>query len=161
MGYHIWTLIRWEKLYTPGKFRSGLRIRFDKGVDEEVKRAVKEFCMWLRREYHFPIRIPVYVKAKKKIAAMDGELVSATFFAPENRTEEPYIRVSAGDYEDLLARRGKDNALAAILRSIAHELTHYFQWINGLELTNRGMERQATNYSRYIVDEYAQTREHP
>ena len=56
---------------------------------------------------------------------------------------------------------GKDNALAAILLTISHELTHYFQWINNLSLTSKGRERQATNYSRYIVEEYSEMREHP
>lgn len=41
-----------------------------------------------------------------------------------------------------------------------HELTHYFQWVNSLNLTPIGQERQATKYARYIMDEYAATREH-
>lgn len=56
---------------------------------------------------------------------------------------------------------GKDSALTAILITIAHELTHYFQWINALHLTPIGQERQATKYARYILDDYAETREHP
>lgn len=74
---------------------------------------------------------------------------------------EPHIRVAAGDYMDLCHKWGKDSALTAILSTIAHELTHYFQWINALKLTPIGQERQATNYARYILDEYAETREHP
>ena len=38
---------------------------------------------------------------------------------------------------------------------------YFFQWINALKLTPIGQERQATNYARYILDEYAETREHP
>ncbi|EOO25981.1 hypothetical protein ICM_00435 [Bacillus cereus BAG1X2-3] len=45
--------------------------------------------------------------------------------------------------------------------TIAHELTHYFQWINDIKLTRIGYERQATTYSGYIIDEYKETREHP
>lgn len=52
-------------------------------------------------------------------------------------------------------------ALAATLSTIAHELTHYFQWINSLQLTPIGEERQAARYAGYILDEYAETREHP
>ena len=74
---------------------------------------------------------------------------------------EPHIRVAAGDYTDLCHKWGKDSALTAILSTIVHELTHYFQWINALKLTPIGQERQATNYARYILDEYAETREHP
>ena len=58
-------------------------------------------------------------------------------------------------------KNGQDNALAAILGSIIHELTHYFQWVNDLQLTEIGIERQAKNYVKIILSEYAETREHP
>ena len=70
------------------------------------------------------------------------------------------------DYNDLCKIQGKDDALAAILCSITHELTHYFQWIKYHELwlsggKNQYFERQAVYYGRQIVYDYADTREHP
>jgi predicted SprT family Zn-dependent metalloprotease len=59
------------------------------------------------------------------------------------------------------AKWGKDDALARILATIAHELTHYFQWINNLKLTPMGRERQANQYAGFILAEYAHTRTHP
>lgn len=160
---HIWTLNNWVKDYSSenDNHRYGLRLRFDEDVDVEVKRACKEFCIWLRKEYYFPQRVVIYFKSSKVIKTKAGEMVSATFFEPFDKNVEPYIRISTGDYQDLLIRRGKDNALAAILCSIAHELTHYFQWINDIKLTEVGAERQATRYANLVVDEYSQTREHP
>jgi len=158
---HIWTIEQWKKYYELTYHRSGIRLRFDKFVDHEVKRACKEFVFWIRKEYFFPIRVPIYIKATDKVKANDGEMVSAICFIPNNRLFEPYIKIAAGDYYAIKNKRGKDNALAAILKSMAHELTHYFQWINNLTLTNKGAERQATMYARYILDEYAETREHP
>ena len=49
----------------------------------------------------------------------------------------------------------------AILHSVAHELTHYFQWVNGLELTAIGEERQAAYYADIIIDEYMDVYYHP
>lgn len=159
---HIWTLPDWEKYYgEPNKHRRGLRLKFDKDVDPEVRRACKEFCKWLRSEYYFPKRVPVYIKSSEKIKTSDGDLVSATFFQPCDRNHEPYIRISTGDYPQLKKKHGQDIALAAILRSITHELTHYFQWINDIKLTEIGEERQATTYAKFILEEYAETREHP
>ena len=159
---HIWTLTNWEKYYyNSEKLRTGLRLKFDKDVNVEVRRACKEFCRWLRKNYFFPIRITIYIKSSARIKAMDGEYVSATFTEPYDRYKEPYIRISTGDYEDMLKRRGNDNALAAILRSVSHELTHYYQWINDVKLTDVGIERQAKSYADFIIDEYAETREHP
>lgn len=91
----------------------------------------------------------------------DGEDVRTGIRLKFDKMVEPYIRVATGDYEKMLIQNGKDDALAAILGSIAHELTHYFQWINNLELTPIGEERQATQYARFILDEYSETREHP
>lgn len=160
---HIWTIDKWREFYdlADPHHRTGIRLRFDKGVDNEVKRACIEFSSWLRKEYFFPIRVPIYIKEAEKIKAKDGEMVSAIFFTPDDRRIEPYIRIATGDYYALKDKHGKDNALAAILKSIIHELTHYFQWINDLALTNKGAERQATIYTGYILDEYAGTRDHP
>lgn len=161
---HIWMIENWEKNIdlTKEGHRTGLRMRFDKDIDSEVRRACKGFAAFLRREYFFPIRIVVYIKNKYKIVAMDGDEVYGVFWSMyDDYNIEPSIRVAAGDYNDLCQKWGKDSALTAILLTIAHELTHYFQWINSLKLTEIGQERQATKYARYILDEYAETREHP
>ena len=144
---HIWTIENWEQNidFMEEGHRTGFRLRFDSGIDPEVRRACKEFAAFLRKEYFFPLRVVAYIKNKKKIRAMDGDLVYGTFWSMEDDyTVEPYIRVAAGDYLDLCDKWGKDSALTAILLTIGHELTHYFQWINALELTPIGMERQAT-----------------
>ena len=160
---HIWTEDKWKKFYDLSDLhhRTGVRLRFDKSVDPEVKRACKEFVSWLRKQYFFPIRVPIYIKSGEKIKANDGGMASATCLIPENKKMEPYIRIATGDYYAIKAKEGQDNALAAILGSIAHELTHYFQWANDLKLTDSGCERQAKKYVDYILDEYAETREHP
>ena len=162
---------RWGK-----RCRSGIRLRFEKGVDPEVKRACTEFVWWLREEYEFPIRVPIYFKASKQLKKQTtGETCSATFLGPFDLHEEPYIRIAVGDYEDLLRERfhgdiqeAKDNALAAILCSIAHELSHYFQWIKRHEEWDGDGtyeevrdERQAVYYAREIVRDYADVVDHP
>ncbi len=158
---HIWTINNWEKFLNGHDNRRGLRFRYDSNVNSEVKNACKCFAEWLRSEYVFPLRVQVYIKDKIRIQTMDGDNVVGSFFEPFDYSVEPYIRIATGDYDDLKISIGRDNALATILVSIAHELTHYFQWINNLQLTSIGRERQATQYSHFIVDEYATTRDHP
>lgn len=150
---HIWTIENWKQnIESDG--REGLRFRYESDVHPEFKEACKDFAKWLRREYYFPVRVPVYIKNTKFIRALDGEEVVGTFFEPYEYSVEPYIRVAVGDYEELKAEIGKEGAQMAIFTTIAHELTHYFQWINGLQLTDVGRERQATRYAGFIVDEY-------
>lgn len=157
----IWKKEDWKKIYGDGVCRAGLRLRPDCGVHPEVKRACKDFCRWLRSEYTFPVRVPIYLKAYKKLRTTDGDLAFGTFFEPDDRNDEPYIRIAVGDYPELLRKYGRDNALATILHTLAHELAHYFQWINAVTLTPTGAERQAGKEAAYIMDLYRQTREHP
>lgn len=160
---HIWTIEKWIKNidWVNQSYRTGLNLKIDKNVDPEVKRACKEFAKWMRKQYFFPIRIPIYIKSSRYIVALDGSKVYGTFFRPSTYNQEPYAKIAAGDYEIMLKKWGKDSALTVILKTIAHELTHYFQWINGLDLTLIGEERQATQYSRFILDEYSETRNNP
>ena len=152
----------------PGGPRTGLRLRFQPGVDPEVRAACIRFAVWLRRTYVFPVRVPVYVKAAATVTCQDGEEASAVFFGPDDPAQEPYIRLSAGDYPALRQRWGRDKSLGAILHSLAHELSHYFQWLNHHDVwlsddpeTNCRLERQAVYYADAILDDYAETVDHP
>ena len=97
----------------------------------------------------------------EKIKAKDGDMGFGTFFRPYGYPVEPYIRLATGDYSALEEARGRDNALAVILSSLAHEITHYYQYINKADLSLRGEEIQASRTASIILDLYAQTRDHP
>jgi hypothetical protein len=79
---------------------------------------------------------------------MDGELVSASFFAPWDRDIEPYIRIATGDYVQQRRDRGRDNALASFIVSMSHEVIHYQQWVSTGEMHEQGVARQATAMMR-------------
>ena len=136
--------------------RTGLRIKGERG-HPEVRRAVICFARWLRSQYEFPIRVPVYLFPSEYIITMHGDKAAASFFAPWNRKVEPFIRIATGDYPDLKKERGRDNALAAFLHSFAHELVHYQQWTATGEISERGVIRRA----RRIVWEYAKAVDSP
>jgi hypothetical protein len=142
--------------------RQGLRIRCEQGVHPEVRRACLEFGKWLRKEFEFPIRVVVYLKKDYQIKSQaDKELVSGTFFGPFDKNEEPYIRIATGDYLELLDKNGKENALWATLGTFAHELGHYYQWIDDLELDDEEAEEGAANNKEYMLDLYSETRDNP
>ena len=158
---HLWERQNWKNIYAGKDVRRGLRVRYAPGVDPEVKASIGRFVDWIRWQYEFPMRVVLYVKAEKSIHAMDGTYVNGTFFRPYDPFTEPYIRVATGYFQDDMKKRGRDNALATILNTVAHELTHYYQWVNGLEQTLRGEEYQATLYAHRMVDEYACYVDHP
>lgn len=82
---------------------------------------------------------------------------SASFFGPYNRAQEPYIRIATGDYLRLRKARGRDNALAAYICSLSHEVIHYQQWLAGVAFDERAASRGASRWLR----RYSATVEHP
>ena len=160
---HRWTIEKW-KLVLPAECivpRNRICVISDRDTNEEVRLACKEFIAWAKAEYRFPLPLRIYLRNQAKLRTMDGSFATGTFFEPSCYGKSSYIRIAVGDYEELASEIGRDNALATILSDVAHELTHYFQWVNNLHLTDRGRERQAGQYARFIMSEYAQTREHP
>ena len=106
---HIWYLENWKEWIdlTKDSHRSGLRMRFDAEVDIQVKEVCKNFAKWLRKEFFFPIRVYVYIKALYRIKARDGEFVVGTFLWPADYDTEPHIRIAAGDYQELKKKEEK------------------------------------------------------
>ena len=160
---HIWTIERWKRyasmeLITP---KSRIQLHCDKNTNEDLKLACRHFIQWVKKEYYFPIPLCINLKKQALLKTRDGGTAVGTFFEPTDDSVLPHIRIATGDYPDLLDSPGRDDAIATILIVIAHEMTHYFQWINALPLTERGRERQAAQYARFILDEYSQTRAHP
>ena len=132
--------------------RKGLRIRGNQ-EDTEVRNALFKFAKWLRSEYEFPIRVPVYLSDKIRILTQDKRSCTASFFAPYDKSAEPYIRIAVGDYKIIKRRYGRDNALASILSSLAHEIVHYRQWLND----EMFCEKQAVRQSGEMVRRYAKS----
>lgn len=132
--------------------RSGLRVRCQKGVEPAVRQSCLNFPVWLRSTIEFPVRVVVYLKKDYQIKnKYSKELVSATFFAPYDKAIEPYMRIATGDYEELVSKRGEIDALWAILRSMAHEIVHYQQWIEEKEFD----ETEAETKGEELLDAFA------
>ncbi len=123
----------------------------------EVRDAYVRFTKWLRRNYEFPIRVPVYLNSWERHVTVHGELASASFFGPFSPDVQPYIRIATGDYPDLRKERGRDNALASYLHSLCHEVVHYQQWAQTGEMSERGVWTRAAT----MVKRYSLTVDHP
>lgn len=136
-------------------------IHFEESIELEVEQAALAFLKWVDKEYIFPQKVMVTFFSAAFIEADDGEMVSATCFLPFDKNDVPYIKISTGDYADSKKKNGRDNALAGILHSVAHEFTHYFQWIKNIDTEDEKMEKQAIRCADYVIQKYACTREHP
>ena len=99
---NLWKCENWLNIIDVERAKTGVRLRFDKDVDDEVRRSCKEFLCWIRKQYYFPIKVPIYIKSANTIKALDGDMVSATFFEPYDYNVEPYIRIAVGDYSYII-----------------------------------------------------------
>jgi len=132
--------------------RTGLRIVTRRGVHPDVQRAVLKFARWLRSHYEFPIRVPVYLSSSEQVRTSSGELRPSLFFAPYEKTDEPYISIATGDYEALVCKCGNvDDALCSILYSVALHVLNYQEWWFEHGWSERSISQRRNN----LIAEYA------
>lgn len=147
-----WKAQSWIEFYSNNEhIRIGLRMHYDRHINNFLKCILVHYVNWIRKNYQFPIRINVYIKNRSQIKALDSSSVSATFFGPFDRLQEPYIKVAVGDFNDWIKETDLFQAVCSVLSSLAHEFTHYYQWVNNFNLTEVQEERQANYFSRKIV----------
>ena len=156
----IWDCDDWKDYYLDKNPRKGIRLDFEQGVNDDVKKAIKEIVAWIRKKYVFPIRVRIYIKKATFVKSKDGEMVPDIFGWMYDRDDEPYISIATGDYCYLLQTMSRDDALATILLSLLIELTHYFQWLNGLSMSDPYLYRQALVCAKKISNDYYKTKEH-
>jgi hypothetical protein len=103
------------------------------------------------------------VTAASFISALDCERVSATFFGPYDKNEIPFIKVSTGDFFELIRDCGKDNAIYNTLHSVMHELQHYYQWYNDwwCSMDDKEADEEADDIATDIIYEYIDYRGFP
>lgn len=129
------------------KRRGGIRIVGRRG-DPAVRGALIRYAAWLRQHYRFPVRVPVYLLPGEQFVTSEGKIAEMSFFAPIDRSEEPYIRIATGDFPSLKRQKGRDNALAAFISWLSHQIVHYWQWVETGSTSERGVESRAAGMLR-------------
>ena len=121
-----------------------LKVSISPSVKKMIKKEIKLYLIWLRKNYNFPLDLKILISPDEFIVTMiSREKVSATFFAPFDKKETGIIKVATGDFNELLKEKGKINALNMTLNSISHELQHYYQWVEDLEFDEEEAEEGA------------------
>lgn len=107
-----------------------------------------------RKQYCFPIKLVINIKNTSYVVnSITGEKATASIFLPFDKNRLPHMQVSIGNYEDLK----EIDLLSAdcnVLESIAHEITHYYQWLKDDAGTGNFSERQARYKAKQIVYKY-------
>ncbi|MBO7519147.1 MAG: hypothetical protein J6T73_00070, partial [Clostridia bacterium] len=66
----------------------------------------------------------------------------------------PIIKIPSSVGEELKQEYTNEEINEMILSSLIHEITHYYQWVEGLKQTNAITERQANFYRYRILNEF-------
>lgn len=133
-------------------YNEGIRFRYEKGIDEDLRKKYIAFVKWLRDTYVFPVRLNVYIKNCEKVRLMNGKWVYGSIRWIEGRS--PYIRIPSKINQSLYEKFDKEEIYEQVISSLVHELTHYYQWILYEDQDDKASERQA-NYFRYrIIDKF-------
>lgn len=146
----MWILKEEKALYNDSKI-NGLRLHFCDGVSVDNKKICIDFCNWMRKYYWFPIRCNLIFSPLKKFHFKSKRgFCYGVFFSNKEyksrRYPQIYIATNFNTEED------EYNCLI----TIAHELTHYFQWYfyEDEKNTERSLEIIANKWANYIVEEY-------
>lgn len=127
---------------------NGVLFHYEKSLDGEIKELFLSFSKWLRKNYVFPIHLNIYIVDKEKVKLKNNQLVYGRFRYYENRT--PVIHIPAKIEEYVKDSYAINEIFDGVLSSLVHELTHYYQFVLDLELS----ERQANYYRFRIVDKF-------
>ena len=144
----MWINIIYKEKYQDSKKR-GLRLRFEKSVDLDIRNQCISFCQWLRKNYYFPIRIYIYLYDNiyfiNKVER--GGKTCGLFFDGNELTKKlPRIWIAVR----------QKAGIEGVLLTIAHELTHYYQWyfLETEERSSRSLEIEANRWAYFLLQEY-------
>jgi hypothetical protein len=130
--------------------KKGIIIK-NNSVNSEIIKECVEFAKWYQKRIQHSIPVVVSLEnAEYVITKKTKEKVSAIFWGPYDKNESAKIIIATGEYDYLVKKYGKFNALKAILGSLAHELIHYQQWIEN----RKANEQEARNKGKELVFQY-------
>lgn len=148
----IWIDREFLQTYKQDNVKCGLRIVCDDKIDNSSVLRIKNFLMWIRKKFCFPIKCSVFLKNQAKFRSNNGKgFCQGIFFTPEELrkgAKYPCIYVAA------------NTDLRYLEFTILHELTHYFQWyfLQDETRTDRSLEIEANRYAYWLLNEYENNR---
>ena len=145
--------IEWaeKKEYEDSKL-NGLRITFDKRIEQEKITEVKKFANWLRKRYYFPIRCNIHICYCSYFKKLNDDDVDSIrdFYYKEGTL--PSIKIAGYP-----ARKSANKDFYVQIQArIVYFLTFYYQWLfyEFDKRSDRSLKIEATKWQNYIMNEY-------
>lgn len=154
-----WIEIKHKNHYQNSAKASGIRFQFydyGNGFDATVENEIEKFIFFLRKNFYFPIRLNVlFCNTQAFRHHTDDHIYYGAFYSMDDEKRTVYPRIS------IAAKVCDTNSLEDIFFSLAHEITHYYQWyfLEDVQRTDRSLEIEANKWAKYISKVYLN--EHP
>ena len=146
-----WIEKKYKDQYKASAKASGIRYRFyDYGnaFDAAIMDEINSFIAFLRKNYYFPIRLNIlFCNTHAFKHPTDNHTYYGAFYSMDDEKGKPYPRIS------IAAGVTEINSLHDIFFSLAHEITHYYQWyfLEENQRTSRSLEIEANKWGKYIL----------
>lgn len=142
----IWIDLEYKSHYSDSK-SCGLYTYIDKTLSHDISAKISTFLVWLKKRYFFPIRCNIFIENEKHFqSSKKSRTCQGIFFASGDlsRTKLPRIYVAS------------DTSYEYLIFTIAHELTHYYQWYfyQDEKQTDRSLEIEANKYAQWLTSLY-------
>lgn len=122
-------------------------------VNNLIAKKITNYIDWLSKNYDFPLPLDINItEAKFVYNSITVEKVFGTFYAPFDKEERSRIKISTGDFAQLMKLHGKEDAIFYILETISHEVQHYYQWVDDLDFDEEDAEYGATELTAEYME---------
>jgi len=146
----FWIEKQFKNEYIDSAKETGIRCVFSKEFNEDTRTEIMQFIKFIRANYYFPIRVKIWFDNETHfVNQTDGHKYYGVFYdGDSDKTKYPKIYIAA--------KQTEKNSIEDILFSIAHELTHYYQWyfLEDDKRTDRSLEIEANKWTKYILYTY-------
>lgn len=122
-------------------------------VNKLIAKKIINYIEWLSKNYEFPLQVDINITGAKFVYnSITVEKVNGTFYAPFDKTERSRIKISTGDFAQLMKLHGKEDAIFYMLETISHEIQHYYQWVDDLDFDEEDAEYGATELTTEYME---------
>jgi hypothetical protein len=147
----FWIEKQFKKEYINSAKNSGVRCKFSIDFNESARKEIENFIKFIRINYYFPIRLNIsFFEKTHFVSDVDGHKYYGIFYDGDS-AKKAYPKIH------IAGKLTKGNPMYEILLSIAHEITHYYQWyfLEDIKRTDRSLEIEANKWAKYILHSYS------
>lgn len=127
-------------------------ISYTRQVDKNLKKTLQLCLQYIKEQFDFPMPVDI------KISTTEYDF-AGQFSAPHSPFDKALIKVTAKDFQYLLAELGRYDAELNICRILLHEVIHYQIWVEStwfidVEAEEKRVEELEDKHINLFIERY-------